>query len=130
VHAATDVTGFGLAGHGLGMARGSGVTLRVSVGRLPLYDDALALQQAGVKTKGTATNQACYQPSVRVGEGVPADRGAIVYDPQTAGGLLIALDGDRAARTVEKLHAAGVAFATIIGDVVAAEGEPALELRP
>jgi len=129
-HAATDVTGFGLAGHGLGMARGSGATLRVSLGRLPLYEDALALQQAGVKTKGTATNQACYQASVRTGEGVPADRAAIVYDPQTAGGLLIAVDGDRGERVVEKLHAAGFAFATVIGDVVAADGEPALELRP
>jgi selenide,water dikinase len=131
-HAATDVTGFGLAGHALGMARGAGVTLRVDVGRLPLYDDALALQQAGVKTKGTATNQACYQSSVRAGEGVAPDRGAIVYDPQTAGGLLIAVDGDRAGGMVERLRAAGVAHATVIGEVVAvaADGEPALELRP
>jgi len=129
-HAATDVTGFGLAGHALGMARASGVTLRVHAGRLPLYDDALALHEAGVKTKGTATNQAHYQASVRVADGARADRAAIIYDPQTAGGLLIAIDGDRADRTVEKLRAAGVEYATVIGDVVASAGAPTLDLRP
>jgi selenide,water dikinase len=69
---------------------------------------------------------------VRACEGVAPDRGAIVYDPQTAGGLLIAVDGDRAGGMVERLRAAGVAHATVIGEVVAvaADGEPALELRP
>jgi selenide,water dikinase len=130
-HAATDVTGFGLGGHALGMARGSGVSLRISLGRLPLYDDALALQRAGVKTKGTATNQAHYQPSVRVTDGVDRDLAALVYDPQTAGGLLIAVDGDRAARLVATLHARGVARATLIGEVFATgpAEEPALELQ-
>ena len=128
-HAATDVTGFGLAGHALGMARGSGVSLRIDVGRLPVYPGALALARDGVKTRGTATNQAHYEGSVRVAADIDAERAALPYDPQTAGGLLIALDGDRAARFVEELHARGVGHAAIIGQVVAADGEPTLYLE-
>ena len=97
-HAATDVTGFGIAGHGLGMARGLGVVLRISAARLPVYDHALALAGGGVKTKGTTSNQAHYQASVRIAAGVDVARAGLIYDPQTAGGLLIALDGDRARR--------------------------------
>jgi selenide,water dikinase len=132
-HAATDVTGFGLAGHALGMARasgGTGVSLRISAGRLPVYDDALALAAAGVQTKGTATNRAHYQAAVRVAAGIDADRAALIYDPQTAGGLLIALDADRAERFAEGLRARGVAHAAIIGEVVAnADSDAILELR-
>jgi selenide,water dikinase len=127
-HAATDVTGFGLAGHALGMARASGIALRISAARLPVYDHALDLLRAGVKTKGTATNHAHYHPSVRVDAGADPERAAIVYDPQTAGGLLIAVDGDRAARLVETLHARGVAHATLIGEAAPADGEPTLTI--
>ena len=131
-HAATDVTGFGLAGHALGMARGSGVSLRISAARLPVYEHVLALAGEGVTTKGTSSNQAHYQASVRVAAGVDAARAGLIYDPQTAGGLLIALDGDRAEALVAALRARGVAHATIIGEVVApsAGDEPTFELRP
>jgi selenide,water dikinase len=134
-HAATDVTGFGLAGHALGMARGSGTTLRIRPTRLPVYEDALPLQRAGVKTKGTVTNHAHYHSSVRVGAGVDQDLAALIYDPQTAGGLLIAVDGDRADKFIETLHARGVTHAAIIGDVVAIEidvgqSEASLLLQP
>jgi len=127
-HAATDVTGFGLAGHGLGMARGSGVSLRVSLGRVPVYPHALELLREGVKTRGTVANRATYEPSVRVAPGVSADDAALVYDPQTSGGLLIALDGARAPDLVAALHDRGVTAAAIIGEAVAADGAPALEI--
>ena len=130
VHAATDVTGFGLAGHALGMARGSGVSLRISAARLPVYEHALALADGGVKTKGTTSNQAHYEASVRVAAGVDAARAGLIYDPQTAGGLLIALAGDRAESFVAALHARGVVHAAIIGEVVAAEGDAIFELGP
>jgi selenide,water dikinase len=129
-HAATDVTGFGLAGHALGMARGSGVSLRVSAGRLPVYADARPLLQAGVKTRGTATNQAHYAPAVRVAAGVDPDLGALIYDPQTAGGLLIAVAADRAPHLVEALHARGVAHATLIGEAVATDADATFDLIP
>ena len=127
-HAGTDVTGFGLAGHALGMARGSGVSLRIRAGQLPVYAHALELAAAGVKTKGTASNQAHYEPSVRVASGVDPMRAGLIYDPQTAGGLLIALDADRAGRFVETLQARGVAHATIVGEVLAADGAPRLDV--
>ena len=96
-----------------------GVSLRISAASLPVYDHALALAGDGVKTKGTTSNQAHYQASVRVAEGIAAPRAGLIYDPQTAGGLLIALDGDRAEAFVASLRARGVAHATIIGEVVA-----------
>jgi selenide,water dikinase len=129
-HAATDVTGFGLAGHALGMARGSGVSLRISAASLPVYDHALALASGGVKTRGTTTNQAHYQASVRVADGIDAVHAGLIYDPQTAGGLLIAIDGDSAEQFVAALRARGVAHAAIIGEAVAADGDAILELGP
>jgi selenide,water dikinase len=112
------------------VARGSGVSLRISAASLPVYDHALALASGGVKTRGTATNQAHYQASVRVDASVDPLRAGLIYDPQTAGGLLIALDGDRAEGFVAALRERGVVHATIIGEVVAAEGDASLELGP
>ena len=105
------------------MARGSGVSLRIRAASLPLYDDALALASGGVKTKGTTSNQAHYQASVRIADGIDAARAGLIYDPQTAGGLLIALDGDRAEAFVAALRERGVAHATIIGEVGRDEGD-------
>jgi selenide,water dikinase len=127
-HAATDVTGFGLAGHGLGMARASGVSLRIWAARLPVYPRALDMHHEGVKTRGTVANRAAYEASVRVAPGVPEDLAALVYDPQTSGGLLIALPPAQAETLVAALHARGVIAAVVIGEAVTAVGEPALAL--
>ena len=127
-HAATDVTGFGLAGHGLGMARASGVSLRVRAASLPVYTRALEMHREGIKTRGTVANRATYEASVRVAAGVPDERAALVYDPQTSGGLLIALPADRAEPLVRALHERGVAAATVIGEAFESPGEPTLEL--
>jgi selenide, water dikinase len=123
-HAATDVTGFGLAGHALGMARASGVRLVLSAAALPVYPGVLALQERGVKTRATATNQSVYGPFVD-GDG-PADRKALLFDAQTAGGLLFAAEPARAEEAVRALRAQGSPDAAIIGEVAA--GEPRLTL--
>jgi selenide,water dikinase len=128
-HAATDVTGFGLAGHALGMARASNVTFRLSAGRLPLHDRALEMQRAGVGTRGTRANRAAYESSIRVGAGVDGDRAAILFDPQTSGGLLVALDAKKADAYLRQLHDRGVTAAAIIGDVLPADGAPLIELE-
>ena len=120
--------GFGLAGHGLGVARASGVSLRVRAASLPVYDRALDMHRDGVKTRGTVANRSTYQASVRVGAGVGEERASLIYDPQTSGGLLIALPADRADPLVGALRDRGVAAAAVIGEVVAPSGEPALEL--
>jgi selenide,water dikinase len=125
-HAATDVTGFGLAGHALGMARASGVKLALSAAALPVYPDVLELQAEGVKTRATATNRSVYGPFVD-GD-TPADRVALLFDAQTAGGLLFAAEPERAEEAVRALRTMGSPDAAVIGEVLA--GEPRLTVTP
>ncbi len=123
-HAATDVTGFGLAGHGLGMARGSGVALRLHLDSLPLHPGALALVEGGVKSRGGTSNQQTFQSQVSGPARSP--REAILYDPQTSGGLLVALPSARADAFVSALKDAGYPAATVIGEVTDAPTGSAL----
>jgi selenide,water dikinase len=91
VHAVTDVTGFGVAGHTWEMAERSDATLVVDVGRLPLYDGALAAAEAGVRTGGDARNREHLRDRVTMASGVSSALDALCFDPQTSGGLLAAL---------------------------------------
>jgi selenide,water dikinase len=91
VTAATDVTGFGLLGHGLEMARGSGTRFRFEASALPALPGALELAGAGLETGGAAHNRRYVAPALRVAETVPAEAVALAHDPQTSGGLLGAI---------------------------------------
>ena len=95
-HAVTDVTGYGLAGHGWEMAERSGARLVVKTGLLPLYPGALELAAAGVRTGGDARNRASLDG--RVTSTVDPALEALCYDPQTSGGLLAAVDAGAVAR--------------------------------
>jgi len=117
-HAVTDVTGFGLLGHGWEMAERSGAAIRLHAERLPLYPGALAAAGRGVRTGGDARNRAYL--SGRVRSTAPADLEALAYDPQTSGGLLAAVSPPDA----EALTGGGAFF--LVGEVLA--GEPAVEL--
>lgn len=123
VHAMTDVTGFGLAGHALELARGSGVSLHIDVGRLPLLGRAEAFAKAGIVTGASARNWASFGDAVRLEAGVPAIWGDILADPQTSGGLLLAVENDAANAIVEELQSTGFAAAGVIGSVGAGTGE-------
>src|SRR5262249_4625653 len=90
VHAVTDVTGFGLLGHALEMARGAGLTAEIDAAAAPLLADVEALALAGVRTGASGRNWASYGESVRLPEGLPDWRRDLLTDPQTSGGLLIA----------------------------------------
>ena len=90
VHAVTDVTGFGLAGHGWEMAERSGAVLAFDTSTLPLYDGALAAAEAGVRTGGDARNRTYLEG--RVTSTASAALEALAFDPQTSGGLLAAVD--------------------------------------
>jgi selenide,water dikinase len=90
VHAVTDVTGFGLVGHGWEMAERSGAVLAFDTSTLPLYDGALAAAEAGVRTGGDARNRTYLDG--RVTSTAPVALEAIAFDPQTSGGLLAAVD--------------------------------------
>jgi selenide, water dikinase len=91
VHAVTDVTGFGVAGHAWEMAERSEATLVVDTARLPLYDGGRAAADAGVRTGGDARNREHLRDRVAVGADVPDALDALCFDPQTSGGLLAAL---------------------------------------
>ncbi len=120
IRGATDVTGFGLLGHGLEMARASGVRLVFEAGALPALDGALDLARSGVETGGAGNNRRFTAPALEVGVGVPPDLVALAHDPQTSGGLLAAVTADRLADVEADLAAAGVA-AWRVGNVEAGE---------
>jgi selenide,water dikinase len=102
IRGATDVTGFGLLGHGLEMARASGTRFVFDADRLPMLDGALDLARAGVETSGAAHNRRYVLPALTLDAGVPPELVTLAHDPQTSGGLLAAIP--RAA--VKDLHRA------------------------
>lgn len=118
--AMTDVTGFGLAGHLHGLLRASRVAARLDLAALPLLPGAEALARAGRHSTLAPSNRAALAGGLNLPEGPRAD---LLFDPQTAGGLLAALPADRAAATLAALRAAGEQ-AAIIGTI--AEGAPHL----
>jgi selenide,water dikinase len=103
-HAATDVTGFALMGHAWEMARGSGVTLDIEAARVPVIPGALELAAAGLLTSGDKTNRAYVGDDAEVGPGVSRELSSLLFDPQTAGGLLISLDAHEADALVARLR--------------------------
>jgi selenide,water dikinase len=125
IRAATDVTGFGLLGHGLEMARASGMRFVFSATALPVLAGARELAAAGIETGGAAHNRRFVAPSLEVGSAVTDDLATIAHDPQTAGGLLAAVAPDRVNALEAAFDAAGVER-WWIGDV--AEGGPGVSL--
>ena len=120
VRGATDVTGFGLLGHGLEMARASGAAFVFEAAALPALAGALDLARAGVETGGAAHNRRFVAPALTVGAGVPDEVVTLAHDPQTSGGLLAAVPASARAAVLRDLARAGVATWTV-GRVEAAE---------
>ena len=120
VHACTDVTGFGLLGHGLEMAQGSGVEIHLDVDQIDLIPEALELANIGMLPEGMYRNRAFAEDSVDAGE-VEVARQDMLYDPQTAGGLLIAADPADAQSLFNELKPS-VPSAQIIGKVKEYQG--------
>ncbi len=121
IHAATDITGFGLAGHGLEMAEGSGVTLNIRVSDVPLMAEALAMYEKGMTTGVNGENRRLVQDHIAFESGIPAWHEEIFIDPQTSGGLLLSVDGNQVDALLARLQGAGVESATLIGKVTAKE---------
>ncbi len=119
--ACTDITGYGLLGHGARMAAASGVTLRIAHALVPPLPGALELAAQGVAPGGLAANRRAFSANVRFDDAVPAAWRELLFDPQTSGGLLVALPEAGAARLVQRLAAEGVT-AAIIGRVEPREG--------
>jgi selenide,water dikinase len=121
VHAMTDVTGFGLAGHALEMARGADLGLRIDWGSVPLLPGALDLAAAGHVTGASGRNWTSYGGVVTL-EGVPDSDLALLTDPQTSGGLLVACAPETAAEVLDCFHRHGFDEAAVIGRLEAGSG--------
>ena len=118
---ATDVTGFGLLGHGLEMARAAHTRFVFEAAALPVLPGALDMAGAGVETGGAIHNRRFVANALRVGQDVSADLVTLAHDPQTSGGLLAAVPEDKRAVVSAGLTAAGVP-AWWVGHVEAGEG--------
>jgi selenide,water dikinase len=126
VHAVTDVTGFGLLGHGLELARGSGAGLEISYERIPFLAQAEALARAGHITGASGRNWASCSTGVVLPPDMPAWQRALLTDPQTSGGLLVACTAARAEPLRAAIEEAGYPRASIIGTVSA--GDPVVRI--
>ena len=117
VHAATDVTGFGLAGHGYEMAQASNVQLAMQMSALPLHTEALDMYRKGMRTGVNRHNRDMVGPQLRFDVQLPDWHQEIVFDPQTSGGLLVTVPEEQAPTILQRLHQAGVEDAVVIGRV-------------
>jgi len=127
VHAMTDVTGFGLAGHALEMARGSEVTMRIAIDRLPLFARAREFASDGHVTGASGRNWKSFGDAVTLDPRLDAVWRDIVSDPQTSGGLLVAVAADCADDVTRALCADGYNAAAVIGSVGPGAGEVRFE---
>ena len=118
VHGMTDITGFGLIGHAREMAIGSGVSIRMHASRVPLLEGALECVRAGYVPGGLKANRTFAESCVEYAAAVPEEIRMLLYDPQTAGGLLISVAEKDTERLVAALRNAGI-DAVEIGEVVA-----------
>jgi selenide,water dikinase len=121
-HAATDVTGCGLLGHAWEMSHGGKVNLRLRASAVPIFEEALYFAKRGYLTKGDVSNREYTRGQVHLDRGVALEMTQVLFDPQTSGGLLIALPAAQAEALVQTLHARGV-DAAIIGEVEEGPGE-------
>jgi len=128
VHACTDITGFGLAGHGSEMARASGVTLVIHAGQLPLLSGVREIASNN-QSGGMSSNREHFSAAIQLDPSLDGALEALLYDPQTSGGLLIAASGERAAAVSERLAAATV-HASRIGTVEPARNGLNIVVRP
>ncbi|WP_114946100.1 selenide, water dikinase SelD [Microvirga calopogonii] len=115
VHAITDVTGFGVLGHGLEMARGSGLTLSIDHARLPLLREAQSLARTGYVTGASTRNWDSYADGILLPDGLEPWQRQLLTDPQTSGGLLVACAPGRAEQILGRIVEAGYPSARIIG---------------
>lgn len=128
VHAMTDVTGFALAGHALEMARGSGCDVVVDWPAVPLLPGARDLAGRGFVTGASGRNWESYGEEVSLPEGFPAAERALLTDPQTSGGLLVACAPATTDAVLETFRRHGFADAAVIGEVAEAAGAPRLRI--
>ncbi len=122
VHAMTDVTGFGVLGHGLEMARGAGLKLSLRLDAIPLLPRAGEFARDGFVTGASGRNWESYGAEVAIPSGTPLWQRHVLTDPQTSGGLLVACAPHSADGILRSIQAAGYAEASIIGEMSPGSG--------
>lgn len=127
--ACTDVTGFGAVGHGLEMARAGGVGIRFHLSRVPVYEEGLPLFEKGIGVGATRSIRALAGEAFRAAGQQDEIRPLFLLDPQTSGGLLIAIPAPRAEDLVLEIRKAGHLRASVVGEVISSE-YPIIELPP
>ncbi|HRH89729.1 MAG TPA: selenide, water dikinase SelD, partial [Rubrivivax sp.] len=129
VHAMTDVTGFGLAGHALEMARGAGCDVQIDWPAVPLLPGVRALAAQGMVTGASGRNWAGYGAQVELPAEFAADDRALLTDPQTSGGLLVACDAVSLQQVLAIFQRHGFDAAAVVGRVLHRADAPRLILR-
>jgi selenide,water dikinase len=119
LHAATDVTGFGIAGHSLEMAVGSGEKVVLYYDRLPFYNDALRMYQKGETTGSNTANRKLVAEKMTIKKFLSSQAEELLYDPQTSGGLLLAVPDSQTDELIAALLTADVHTAVQIGHIEA-----------
>jgi selenide,water dikinase len=122
VHAVTDVTGFGLLGHALEICRGGGLMAEIT-SEPPLLAGVEVLARAGIRTGASTRNWASYGQDVRLPDGLPDWRRDLLTDPQTSGGLLIAVDAGEAEAVLTLVRKRGFGAASAVGRLTAGPAE-------
>lgn len=123
ISACTDVTGFGLLGHLAEMVCGSGTSVRVESGQVPVIAEALELATMGLIPAGAYKNKAFRENMIAFSETVPRALQDVLFDPQTSGGLLISVSGDQAAELIAALKNGGIDDVAQIGGIIDASEE-------
>jgi selenide,water dikinase len=121
--AGTDITGFGLTGHGLEMARGAGVQLLIDPARVPALPRAAELCAEGFTCGGTKANAAFTGGSIDLGDGLDEGTVGLLHDPQTSGGLLVSVPAERCDDLRAAALTAGALCAEVVGEVVERTGD-------
>src|SRR5690606_21287610 len=116
VHALTDVTGFGLAGHALELARGADLSIAIDWAKVPVLDGVRELARAGLVTGASGRNWAGYGADVALPAGFAEEERALLSDPQTSGGLLVACAPDSVDEVLRVFRAHGFGQAAVIGE--------------
>ena len=119
IHACTDITGFGIMGHILELAKGSGVQIDISYDTLPVYPNVLEMYRKGETTGSNKANKNLAQGFWESKKTLSNDKTELLFDPQTSGGLLLALPASEAGALMSDLTDAGVQTAACVGRVVA-----------
>ena len=128
VHALTDVTGFGLLGHAREMARGANLQVRLHMHAVPFLQQVESLATQGFITGASARNWAGSQQDIRLDPAITPVQQALLTDPQTSGGLLVACDAESVEQVLALFHTHGFSEAAVVGEMI--NGEARVDVLP